>query len=130
MRTNDDHLTDEQKAVLRGGATEAPFTGALLHNKDQGMYTCVGCGTELFSSDTKFDSGSGWPSFDQAIEGATKEIRDSSHAVERTEVVCSNCGGHLGHVFNDGPRETTGQRYCINSVCLNFDKKNTNPKEA
>lgn len=123
MIKNDDHLSDEQRAVLRDGATEAPFSGALLNNKEDGMYNCAGCGAQLFSSDTKFDSGSGWPSFDKALEGATKEIRDSSLGMERTEVVCSACDGHLGHVFGDGPSDTTGQRFCINSLSLDFDKK-------
>ncbi len=113
-------LSPEQKAVLEKKGTEAPFTGALLHNTKNGEYTCAACGVKLFESDTKFNSGTGWPSFDQAIPGATKQIDDSSFGMKRTEVVCTNCGGHLGHVFNDGPAETTGQRYCINSCSLNF----------
>src|SRR5258708_2363534 len=102
-------LTPEQYAVLREGGTEAPFTGELLHNTADGMYRCVACGNPLFASDAKFDSGTGWPSFDQAIPGATKEITDTSHGMSRTEVVCANCGSHLGHVFEDGPQETTGK---------------------
>ena len=116
----DDELSPELRRVAREGATEAPFTGALVDNHEQGMYRCAICGTELFSSDTKFDSGTGWPSFDQAIPGATKQIVDNSLGMSRTEVVCSNCGGHLGHVFNDGPAATTKQRFYINSCSLDF----------
>ncbi len=115
-------LTPEQYAVLREKGTEAPFTGKYLNEKREGMYTCAACGNQLFSSDTKFDSGTGWPSFDQAIPGATKLIEDASHGMHRTEVVCANCGSHLGHVFNDGPTDT-GERYCINSVCLDLAEK-------
>jgi len=118
---NMDDLTDEQIAVLRDKATEAPFSGALLHNKDNGDYTCAACGSRLFDSTAKFDSGTGWPSFDSAIQGAVKEVTDTSHGMVRTEVVCSNCGGHLGHVFDDGPSDTTGQRFCINSASLCFN---------
>jgi len=115
------NLTDEQKSVLLEKATERPFTGEFLHNKGSGMYTCANCGHELFSSDTKFDSGSGWPSFyDVAKSGAVKLEDDSSHGMHRTEAVCANCGAHLGHVFDDGPAENGGKRYCINSVCLDF----------
>jgi len=116
-------LTGEQKDILFNQATEAPFTGKFLHNKDNGMYTCANCGAELFSSDTKFDSGSGWPSFyDVAKSGAVKLVPDNSHGMERTEVVCANCSGHLGHVFNDGPIPT-GQRFCINGCVLDFKPK-------
>lgn len=114
-------LTTEQYDVLRNKATEAPFTGKLLNNKEKGSYVCAACGTELFKSDAKFDSGSGWPSFyDVAKTGAVKLVDDSSHGMQRTEVVCATCGGHLGHLFDDAYDQPTGQRYCINSVSLNF----------
>lgn len=115
-------LTQEQYAVLRGKGTEAPFTGKLLHEKKDGNYTCVACGQALFSSEAKFDSGTGWPSFDQAISGSVSEISDNEYGMNRTEIVCSKCGSHLGHVFNDGPTET-GKRYCLNSVCLDLEEK-------
>jgi peptide-methionine (R)-S-oxide reductase len=105
--------------VLRQKGTEAPFTGKLLKEKRDGMYKCVACGNPLFASDTKFDSGTGWPSFDEALPGAVKFVDDSSHGMARTEVVCAQCGGHLGHLFNDGPTKS-GKRYCLNSVCLDF----------
>ncbi len=110
-------LTPEEYHILREKGTEAPFSGKLLHDDRTGMYKCKVCGQELFDSKTKFDSGTGWPSFDKAIPGAVKEIADDSIGMHRTEVVCSNCGSHLGHVFDDGPTET-GKRYCLNSVCL------------
>lgn len=115
-------LTPEEYAVLREGATEAPFSGELLNVKDDGMFTCKVCGNQLFDSDTKFDSGSGWPSFDQAIPGAVELKEDNSLGMRRTEVVCAKCGSHLGHVFDDGPTEIK-KRYCINSVCLNLEEK-------
>jgi peptide-methionine (R)-S-oxide reductase len=118
-------LTPEQYKVLRQRGTEAPFSGKLLHEKRDGMYRCAACGNALFSSDTKFDSGSGWPSFDQAIPGSVTLHEDYSGGMRRTEVVCANCGSHLGHVFDDGPQETTGKRYCINSVCLDLEAKDT-----
>jgi peptide-methionine (R)-S-oxide reductase len=116
-------LTPEEYAVLRQKGTEAPFSGKLLHEKRSGMYTCKVCNTPLFSSDAKFDSGTGWPSFDQALPGAVKTISDASHGMMRDEIVCANCGSHLGHVFNDGPT-ATGKRYCLNSVCLDLMPKN------
>lgn len=115
-------LTAEEYAVLREKGTEAPFSGKLLHDDRTGMYTCKVCGQELFSSDTKFDSGTGWPSFDQAIPGRVEEVPDDAHGMHRTEVVCSKCKSHLGHVFDDGPT-ATGKRYCLNSVCLDLEEK-------
>lgn len=115
-------LTPEQYRVLRQGGTERPFTGDHLDTHDKGKFTCAACGAKLFSSDTKFDSGTGWPSFDQALPGAIEYLRDTSHGMVRTEVRCAACGSHLGHVFDDGPTGT-GKRYCINSVCLNHKKE-------
>ncbi len=112
-------LTPEQYAVLRQGATDAPFKGELLNEHRDGSFSCAACGQQLFASNTKFESGSGWPSFDQALPDATKLIEDTSHGMRRTEVVCSNCGSHLGHLFNDGPT-STGNRFCINSTSLQF----------
>jgi len=118
------NLTNEQKEVLMNKGTEAPFSGKYVDHKESGIYKCAACGTELFDSKNKFDSGSGWPSFDEvASEGKVELIPDNSNGMERTEVVCKNCGGHLGHMFNDGPSETTGKRYCINSCSLDFDNK-------
>lgn len=116
-------LTPEQYAVAREKGTEAPFSGKYVHEKRDGMYTCVVCGNPLFSSETKFDSGTGWPSFDEALPGAVKFVEDDSHGMHRTEVVCANCNSHLGHVFDDGPAATTGKRYCLNSVCLDLKPK-------
>ncbi len=117
------NLSDEQRRVTQEGATERPFTGTLLENKETGMYSCVVCDQELFASDTKYDSGSGWPSFwDEANQGAVTIRRDTSHGMIREEAVCSNCSAHLGHRFPDGPKPS-GQRYCINSAALNFDKR-------
>jgi peptide-methionine (R)-S-oxide reductase len=115
-------LTPEQYAVLRGKGTEPAFTGELLHEKRTGMYYCAACGNALFASDTKFDSGTGWPSFDEALPGAVKFVTDSAYGMERTEVACAKCGSHLGHVFDDGPTKT-GKRYCMNSVCLELEAK-------
>lgn len=115
-------LSPEQYAVLRKKGTEAPFTGEYVNNHQDGTYRCVACGQELFTSTTKFDSGSGWPSFTDPVNREHIELHeDTSLGMSRTEVTCANCGAHLGHVFDDGPVEAGGQRYCINSVCLTFD---------
>lgn len=116
-------LTSEQYGVLRQKGTEPPFTGKFYKNFNSGMYECAGCGNPLFSSDTKFDSDCGWPSFDRNLEGNVEFRDDNSLGMQRTEVVCKNCGGHLGHLFDDGPTKT-GQRFCINSVALNFKPVN------
>jgi peptide-methionine (R)-S-oxide reductase len=116
-------LTKEQYHILRQKGTERPFTGRLLNNHEKGVYICAGCGAELFSSDTKFESGTGWPSFYQpANQQNVGEKADKSLFMHRTEVLCNKCGGHLGHVFEDGP-EPTGLRYCINSISLDFKKE-------
>jgi peptide-methionine (R)-S-oxide reductase len=113
-------LTPEQYQVLRNAHTERPFTGEYVNNHTDGSYHCAGCGAELFRSDAKFDSGTGWPSFYEPTVAAAVELRsDNSLFMRRTEVVCRACGGHLGHVFNDGPRPT-GDRFCINSCALSF----------
>jgi peptide-methionine (R)-S-oxide reductase len=110
-------LTPEQYHVLREKGTEAAFTGKHIEPGADGKYHCAVCGAPLFAADAKFESGTGWPSFDQALPGAIKEISDDSYGMRRTEIVCTNCGSHLGHVFDDGPTET-GKRYCTNSVCF------------
>ena len=121
-------LTSEQYRTLREKATELPFSGKLLQNKEKGVYVCAGCGAELFSSDTKYDSGCGWPSFYAANKEKIELKEDVSHGMTRIEVLCKKCGGHLGHVFDDGP-QPTGQRYCINSAALEFAKKEENKKK-
>jgi peptide-methionine (R)-S-oxide reductase len=116
-------LTPERYAVLREGATEAPFTGEYAFTKDDGIYRCAGCGAELFDSDTKFESGTGWPSFyEPKLQEAVELRSDRSMGMVRNEVVCRRCGGHLGHVFDDGPKPT-GQRYCMNSCALSLDAR-------
>ncbi|MDO8466578.1 MAG: peptide-methionine (R)-S-oxide reductase MsrB [bacterium] len=120
----DEELSPELRRVAREKGTEAPFTGKYADEHSAGMYKCAICGNELFSSDTKFDSGTGWPSFTEPANLKNIELReDESGGMLRTEVVCKNCGAHLGHVFDDGPSEKGGKRYCINSVCLDLEKK-------
>lgn len=122
MKT-DDELSPELRAIAREGGTEAPFTGKYVHTKERGMYKCAVCGSELFSSDTKFDSGTGWPSFTEPANFKNIELHeDNSLGMQRTEVLCKTCGAHLGHVFDDGPAHAGGKRYCINSVCLDLQE--------
>lgn len=117
-------LTPEQYRIMREKGTEVAFTGKLLNEKRSGMFKCAACGAELFSSDHKFESGSGWPSFyDVAKADSIKLEDDNSLGIHRIEVMCANCGSHLGHVFDDGPQDKTGKRYCINSTCLAFEPK-------
>ena len=124
---NDEQLKKENPdlyRIAREGGTEAAFAGKYVDNHEKGMFKCAVCGTELFSSDTKFDSGTGWPSFTEPTNLANVELRsDDRDGMHRTEVICKNCGAHLGHVFDDGPAEKGGKRYCINSVCLELEKK-------
>ena len=117
-------LTTEQYHVLREKGTEVPFTGKFYKNFEKGMYACGACGQDLFTSDTKFDSDCGWPSFDRSLEGNVEFKNDDGFGMQRTEVVCKNCASHLGHVFDDGPKETTGKRFCINSISLDFKPQN------
>jgi peptide-methionine (R)-S-oxide reductase len=115
-------LSPDEYAVLREAATERPGTGPLLHEHRTGIFRCRACGNELFQSDTKFESGSGWPSFyDPMNSDAVELVDDSSHGMRRTEVRCKRCGSHLGHVFDDAPQTPTGERYCMNSMSLTFD---------
>lgn len=126
MKT-DDEIKQENPdlyRIAREGGTEAPFTGKYVDEHAHGMYKCAICGTELFSSDTKFDSGTGWPSFTEPKNLENIELRDDdSHGMHRTEVICKKCGAHLGHLFDDGPADKGGKRYCINSVCLELQEK-------
>lgn len=123
------HLNPEEFHILREAGTERAWSGEYNKHYSDGIYNCRGCGQQLFSSDTKFDSGSGWPSFDQALTDAVIEKEDSSYGMTRVEVQCSRCKSHLGHVFPDGPRNTTGQRYCMNSLSLKFeDQAKNTPK--
>jgi len=117
-------LTPEQYHILREKGTETPFSGKYVDTEDDGIYRCAACGNQLFSSETKFHSGSGWPSFDQAIAGSIEMHEDHSYGMNRIEVTCARCGSHLGHLFEDGPAQTTGKRFCINSACLLLDQKN------
>jgi peptide-methionine (R)-S-oxide reductase len=118
-----ERLTPQQYSVLRQHGTERAFTGPYLDNKDEGTYRCAGCGNPLFASGTKFESGTGWPSFTEALPGAVKYIEDNAFGMRRTEVQCAQCGGHLGHVFPDGPRDAGGNRFCMNGCALDFSKQ-------
>lgn len=126
IRTDDEWkrlLTPEEYRVLREKGTEPPGSGELYRNEEQGTYMCRACGAELFKSDAKYDSGSGWPSFWQAVDPSKIATEtDTSHGMLRKEILCARCGSHLGHVFDDGPKETTGQRFCVNSMSLKFKK--------
>lgn len=122
-------LDEDSYRVLREAATERPCTGALLNENRRGEYFCKGCGNKLFGSEAKFDSGCGWPSFFEAIPGSVEFLRDNSLGVERIEVRCAKCGGHLGHVFADAPQTPTGQRYCMNSVALTFRPAGGGPEK-
>ncbi|WP_290696239.1 peptide-methionine (R)-S-oxide reductase MsrB [Lacinutrix sp.] len=117
-----DQLTEEEYRILREKGTERPNTGEYNLHFEEGAYTCAGCNQQLFESSSKFNAHCGWPSFDESIKGTVKYVLDKTLGMTRTEIVCSNCGGHLGHVFNDGPTET-GTRYCVNSISVKFDKQ-------
>lgn len=117
-----EQLTPQQYHILREAGTERPFTGKYVNSEADGTYVCAGCGNKLFASETKFHSGSGWPSFWDVINQGNVELReDHKLGMQRTEIICAQCGGHLGHVFDDGPRDKTGLRYCINSAALDFE---------
>ncbi|NNN02473.1 MAG: peptide-methionine (R)-S-oxide reductase MsrB [Acidimicrobiaceae bacterium] len=122
-----ERLSLERFEVLRHAATEPAFTGDLLHVDEEGMFSCAGCGAELFTHNQKFDSGCGWPSFDACKPGSIIERVDTSHGMRRTEILCASCGGHLGHVFNDGPTES-GLRYCVNSLSMQFRPGTSAPR--
>ena len=115
-------LSPDQYRILREAGTERPFSGEYNTHYENGVYSCAACGNELYKSETKFDSGCGWPSFDEEIPGAVQRKRDRSHGMIRTEILCARCGSHLGHVFNDGPT-ATGIRHCVNSLSLDFKKE-------
>ncbi len=119
---NEENLSEEQRRILINKGTEAPFSGKYNLHFKEGVYRCAGCDEPLFESDMKFESNCGWPSFDQAIDGKVSYEKDKSLGMIRTEILCANCGGHLGHIFNDGPTQT-GQRYCVNSLSLQFKNK-------
>ncbi|WP_299156780.1 peptide-methionine (R)-S-oxide reductase MsrB [uncultured Christiangramia sp.] len=116
-------LTSQEYAVLREAATERPYSSDLLDIKKPGVFVCAACGNELYENEHKFESGTGWPSFDRAIDGGVAYGSDSKLGYQRDEVHCAKCGGHLGHVFNDGPKETTGKRHCINGVAMDFEPR-------
>jgi|TARA_B110000285_G_scaffold230273_1_gene296574 peptide-methionine (R)-S-oxide reductase len=115
-------LNDSEYQILRKKGTEYPFTGIFNEHYEDGTYTCKGCGQALYDSSSKFKNSCGWPSYDSSLPGALEHIKDKTHEMIRTEIVCSNCGGHQGHVFNDGPT-STGQRYCVNAASIDFSKK-------
>lgn len=116
-------LTAQQYFVLRQKGTDAPSEGGLTSNFEKGTYLCAACNTQLFKSNSKFESHCGWPSFDDAIEGTVNYVSDTTHGMIRTEIICASCGSHLGHVFDDGPKETTGKRYCVNTTSIKFVKQ-------